>query len=317
MTREIKRDLNRAAALYKNKKHQDAFEIYEKHFLENPEAFGHWDKIRYCWCIYYLHIKNPADSTELFEYAETVTDIVKQDDLNSAPVCVYTQVVFNVIMYLKNQDDWEYMTYWLDKLDPKLLDEKQNTSGEKTYPSKREEYYKFMSTALLKCGDYEECIEVSQEALNTVKVDFAFDGDVWLNWRIGKSLLGLKQYGDALEYFEKVAPIKKEWYMYKDMAICCHEMHMKDDAVKYARMAVLAKGSFSSKVNLYCLIYKILKDSRPEIAMKHAELFLGLKLQNGGAIPEFIDDLDIDEDNLNIESLESEICDFWKSYGGD
>lgn len=317
MTREIRKELNRARRLYQSKKHEEAYEIYDSLYMKNPEAFDHWDKVRYCWCMYYLFIRNPKDDSQLFEYVEMVTDTVKQEDINVSPVCVYTQCVFKAIMHLKKQDDWEYMLYWLDKLNPELLNEDQNESNGVVYPSKKEEYYKFLTTALLKCGDYEECIEASQKALQSIKVDFAFDGDVWLNWRIGKSLMGLDQYGDALTYFEKVMPVKNDWYIYKDMAICSHEILRDGDALKYARQAVMAEGPSSSKVNLYCLIYKILKDSNPEAAMMHAELFLALKIESGAHIPEEIEDLDIDEESLDIHSLESQVSDFWKNYEGD
>lgn len=130
MTREIRKDLNRAKALYKSGKRQEAFEIYDKHFLENPDKFDHWDKIRYCWCMYYLYIKDSTDEGELFEYTETVTDIVKQEDLNESPVCVYTQCVFKALMYLKSQEDWEYMLYWLDKLNPELLSANDKESSD-------------------------------------------------------------------------------------------------------------------------------------------------------------------------------------------
>ena len=310
MTREIRKDLDKAKGLYGAKKYREAFEIYNKHFLESPNKFDYWNKVRYCWCMYYLFIKDASDETELFEYAEIVTDTVKQVDLNNAPVCVYTQCVFSAIMFLKSRQDWGYMLYWLDKLDPKLLSDRDKKSKDSKYPSKKEDYYRYLSAALIKSGDYEECIETSKEALDVIN-DFAFNGDVWHKWRIGKSLNMLGQPQEALEYLNDVAQSKNDWYIMKEIADCHYKIGDYENAMDYASKAVLADGEANLKVNLYLLIYNILKDSNPDLALKHAKLYLAIKLESGAAVAEEIDDLNIDEGAMDIESLEIEIRNYW------
>lgn len=310
MTREIKKELNQASRLYKAGKIQEAFEIYDKHFLKNPEVFNHWDKIRYCWCMYYLFIKDSTDETELFDYTERVTEIVRQEDLNKSPVCVYTQCVFKAIMYLKSQEDWEYMLYWLDKLNPELLNQNPKEGGDTKYPSKKEDYYRYLSTAYLKCGDYEDCINASAEALDVID-SFAFNGDIWHMWRIAKSLNKLNHPEEALEYLNKVVNVQNDWYILKEIADCYYQTGNNDKAIEYAAKAVLTDDSVNVKVNLYYLIYNILKDSNEELALKHAKLFLALKLESGANIPDDIEELDIDEADLDASELEREIKDYW------
>ncbi|MBQ7927349.1 MAG: tetratricopeptide repeat protein [Methanobrevibacter sp.] len=307
MTREIRKDLKRAARLYKSAKRQEAFEIYDEHFSKNPEAFDRWDRIRYCWCMYYLFIKDQTDETDLVDYTERVCEITAQEDLNKSPVCVYTQCVFKVIMFLKVREDWEYMLYWLDKLNPRLLSEKQRDSK---YPSKKEDYYKYLSTAYLKCGDWQECIDASKEALNTIE-SYAFHGDIWHMWRIAKSLNQLSRPQEALDYLNRVVEVEREWYVLKEMADCHHQLGNDQMALEYAKKAVLSDDDVKIKVNLYLLIYRILKDSNESLAITHARLYLAIKLENGGDIADEIEDLNLDEDGLDIEELESEIRSYW------
>ena len=306
----IRKDLNRAKALYKAGKRQEAFEIYDKHFLENPDMFDHWDRVRYCWCMYYLFIRDNTDEGELFEYAESVTDIVKQEDLNSSPVCVYTQCVFKVLMHLKAREDWQYMLYWLDKLNPELLSAKDKQSSDSRFPSKKEDYYRYLSTAYIKCGDYEDCIATSKEALETIE-SFAFEGDVWHMWRIAKSLNRLDRPQEALVYLNKVAEVQHDWYILKELADCCYKTGNTAEAIEWARKAVLTDDPVTVKVNLYYLIYNILKDTNHDMALRHAELFLALKLESGAGIPDDIECLDIDEAGLDVKELESEIRAYW------
>ena len=310
MTRETRKELNKAKALYGAKKYQEAFEIYEDQFSKNPKSLDYWSRVRYCWCMYYLFIKDSADETELVEYAEIVTDTVRQVNLNKSPVCVYTQCVFSVIMFLKSNQDWEYMLYWLDKLNRDLLSDRDKESGNAKYPSKKEDYYRYLSTAYVNCGDYEECISTSKEALEKI-TDFAFDGDVWHMWRIGKSLNRLSQPQEALEYLTKVIEARDDWYILKEAADCHYRLGDNDSAVEYASRAVFADGETKIKVNLYHLIYNILKESDPDAALMHAKLYLALKLENGGEIDNEIEDLYIDEDSLDITKLEKEVREYW------
>ena len=313
MTREIRKDLNRASQLYKDKNHEEAFEIYDKHYSQNPEAFKHWDKIRYCWCMYYLFIRDSDDETELVDYTERVTEIVRQDDLNNSPVCVYTQCVFKVIMFLKAEDDWEYMLYWLEKLNPKLLSENEKDSEDSRFPSKKEDYYRYLSTAHFKCGEWQECIDASAQALDTL-TSFAFNGDVWHKWRMAKSYNRLGKPEDALKYLYEVVEVQKDWYILKELADCSYQVGKTDDAMKYAGRSVLADGSVNVKVNLYHLIYNILKDSDESMALKHAKLYLAIKLESGAQVAEEIEDLNIDETDLEISELEAEIRDYWAEF---
>ena len=141
MSKDIKKELLDAKKLYKSKNYREALEIYEKHYPDNSEEFNKWDKIFYSWAIYQLYIKDYDDETELMEYTQLITELIRQSDLNKSPTCAYTLSVFKVLDYLYKEGDYEYLLIWLDKIDPTLLDAKQSEFNGRIYPSRREKYY--------------------------------------------------------------------------------------------------------------------------------------------------------------------------------
>lgn len=309
----VRKELLEAKKLYKSKDYEKALELYESHYLEHPELLNNWDKIFYSWSIYQLHIKNYENESELFEYAELITELIPQGDLNKAPVCAYTLSVFKVLNCLKENNDWEYMIYWLDKLNPDLLDEKQGHGQDIVFASNREKYFNFASKAYLECRDYEDCIEISKKALESL-TKFTNNSDVWYNWRIAKSLKVLNRNEEALDCLKEVSKVKGDWFVQKEIAENYYILNDAESAKDYITNAVLTNDPDIIKVNLYYLIYKILKDDDPELALLHARYFVAIKLESDALIPDEIDELLIDENDLDIKSLKRQIKDYWSDY---
>lgn len=313
MSEEIKKELLDAKKLYKSKNYSEALEIYEKHYHENSEEYNKWDKIFYSWAIYQVYIKDYDDETELIEFTQLITELIRQSDLNKRPTCAYTLSVFKVLDYLYKERDYEYLLYWLDKIDPALLDAKQSEFNGRIYPSRREKYYTYSSKAYLETKDYTNCILISEKALNEFH-HFANDNDVWFNWRIAKSLKELNKPENALTYLEKVSKVKRDWFVSKEIAENYFMLDDKENALKYIIESVLTDEPPSLKINLFYLIYQLLKDDKPELALEHAKLFEALKLEYGASIPEDIEKLMIDENELDIDKLEQKIKDYWLQY---
>lgn len=309
----VRKDLLEAKKLYKSKNYQEALNIYESLYQQYSDLFNKWDNIFYSWSIYQLNVKNQENEVELFDNVELITELIPQGDLNNSPVCAYTLSVFKVLNYLKDTNDWEYMIYWLDKLNPDLLDEKQGHGNDIVFASNREKYFNFASKAYLECGDFEECIEVSRKALNSLE-NFTNSSDVWYNWRIAKSLKELGQNEEALTYLKEVSKVKRDWFVSKEIAENYYILNDTENALEYVCNAVLTNDPAKIKVNLYYLAYNILKDDSPEIALKHAELFTALKIQTEAALPDDIEELFIDEDTLDVNVLEKQIKDYWSDF---
>ena len=144
--------------------------------------------------------------------------------------------------------------------------------------------------------------------------EFTNDSDVWYNWRIAKCLKDLDKNEEALSYLKEVSKVKRDWFVSKEIAENYFMLNDVDNACEYISKAVLTNDPASIKVNLYYLIYQILKDSNPDLALKHAELFVALKLDSDSQIPSVIDELLIEEENLDKYQLEKEIKAYWSEY---
>ena len=311
-SKEIRKELNEAKKLYKAKKFTEALTIYEKYYNESPEDLNRWDRTLYSWSLYHLYIKESVDEDKMFESAELVTELINQDDLNERPVCAYTFTVFKVLDILYSEKDYYDLLAWLDKINPELLDEKRFKTEDRVYRSKKEKYYDYATKAYFEVEDYEKCIETSKQALESLE-NFTNSSDVWYNWRIAKSYRELLKNEEALDYLEEVVKVKKDWFVQKEIAENYHAIGNDEKAEDYICDAVLSNDPVTIKVNLYHLAYKILSKINPELALKHAELFYAIKLENDSQVPDDIEELLIDDD-LDRNALESEIRQYWMDY---
>ncbi len=308
---DIRKDLAEARKLYNFKRYEESLEIYERLFKENPEAFTASNKVSYAWAIYHVHIKNATNEYEMFDYTEFITEITNQGNLNKFPTCPYTFSVFKVMDKLKDQNDYFNLVYWIEKINPDILSQARAKPNGR---SRKEKYFDYASKTYLELEDYEMCIEVSRKALDCL-FKFTNNGDTWHRWRIGKSLGKLGHHEEALEYLSEVIKVKQEWYIYREIADNYNALGNQDEAMKYICDAVLTEAPVTMKVNLFGLIYQILKDKEPEIAIRHAELYYLLKLESGsGNILQEIEELNIDEDTLDMFELTSKIKEYWKKF---
>lgn len=260
-----------------------------------------------------VHIKNYEDENDLIEASEFITELIDQADLNKAKNCPYTRAVLKVIKLLYERNEYFNLIYWLEKINPNLLSQNRGTYNGRPKKSDREKFYDIATKTYLECEDFEICVELSKNALESLD-EFTNDSDVWYRWRIAKSLKELNQNKKALEYLNEVAKVKRDWFIQKEFVDNYLALDINEEALKYISKAILANGSANYKVNLYCQIYHILKESEPEIALKHALLYYLLKIDTSAVMDEEIEDLLIDETELNQKELEKEISNYWLEF---
>lgn len=310
---DIKNNLRQAKKEYNSKNYDESLKIYENVFSQFSELFNLNDLISYCWVIYQVHVKQFVDENDLFEAVERICELIPQADLNNVNTCPYTFSVLKVMDYLYKQNEYYNIPYWAEKLNPEYLDEKRSSFKGRMCRSRIEKYYDYLSKSYLECAEWEECIEISTEALKSLDV-FTNYGDVWHHWRIAKSLRELNQSKKALTHLEEVIKVKKDWFIYKEFVENYYILNDAEKALKYVSGAVLTNDPDKMKVNLYYLIYKLLAESNPDIAFRHAELYYLIKLENNSEISSDIEDLYIDEDELDKDKLTKEIEEYWSNY---
>ena len=312
MDNDIRNQLKEARKLYDSKKYDESLEMYEELFNESPEEFDLNSRISYCWAIYQVHVKNFVDEDELFEAVDFITDLIPQADLNEVNTCPYTFSVMRVLDFLYKRQEYYNIFDWIFRLNPDLLDEYRSNFKGRVYRSRKEKFYDYASKSYLACADWELCIEISNEALYTLK-EFTNDSDIWYQWRIAKSLKELNQNNKALEYLKEIVSVKQEWFVFKEIMENYYILNENEKAIMYINKAVLTDDSIKLKVNLFYLIYEILKDSNYDLALKHAQLYYLLKLDSNSEVSCDIEEL-IDENELDKNVLINQINNYWSSY---
>ena len=285
-----RQQLLEAKNAYKAKDYRKAYELYSQLYKKVP--FDNSARYSYAWTIYQLRVKEHHTREQLIEDAELITELTRQNNLNYTKMCVYTMSVFKVLKLLYSEKDFDSLPHWLDKINPDLLDEIRFTKEDKTYPSNRENYYIYASVTYFKLADYEKCIEVSREALRTLR-KFTNNSAEFFQWRLAKSLRQIGEYAESLKFLNILQ--LDEWYVYHEIAENYYCLDDRANSLKYAVKAAVKDGPMDMKYNLYNLLYNLLETTDPVHAEMHHELCEAIL------------------DGEDHRQLEDELYTFWKT----
>lgn len=286
-----KKELQNAKNAYRNRDYDRAYEIYTRLYSEVP--FDNSSRYSYAWAIYQSKIKDYSSKEELLTSVERVCELTRQNNLNHTKLCVYTMSVIKVLKLLYYEKDYENLSYWLDKLNPELLDQNRFTRDGRIYPSNMEHYYIYASVTYFKLKEYEKCIAVSRQALGKLN-RFTDDSAEYFQWRIAKSYRQLGEYDESLKFL-KILQLN-EWYVYHEIAENYYCLDDFKSSLQYAVKAARLDGAMDMKYNLYRLLAELLRKDYPDMADKHDEL---------------CELILCDEDDGKRE-LEDELVGFWK-----
>ncbi len=185
--------------------------------------------------------------------------------------------------------------------------------------SDKENWYAFKTKSLFETGMYQECFEVSKQALEAFE-KFHYSNDIWFARRIALSKKHLGNSDEALNELLKILRRKREWFIQSEVAEIYKENGDFEKAFKYAIEAINNFGDLEYKVGLLVLIADILeKKQENELSFKHYMLSKLLRQQEEWKVPQT---LDYTLQNLgfaqipieHLPSLKRELKNYWNTF---
>lgn len=184
--------------------------------------------------------------------------------------------------------------------------------------SDKENWYAFKTKALFEIQKYQECFELSKQALEVFE-KFHYSNDVWFARRIALSKKYLGNSADALNELLQVLRRKKEWFIQSEVAEIYKENGDFEKSFKYAIQAINNFGDLEYKVGLLVLIAEILEHKHEkELAFKHYMLSKLLRQQEEWKVPQTLDfalqNYECAQVPLEqLQSLKRELNNYWNS----
>lgn len=236
------------------------------------------------WCHYYRHFQNAPPPNQpvpkaYWDAAEDVLALCSNDPHSQFAPCV--RVVFTVVKRLEDYPSTEENVHkrldWLGRLDPDKLNGQgdsftDNEGKVRKTASDRENWYSHMSKALLDGGRYEDTIALCTEALNRFDT-LHYGNDIWFGKRTAEAKAALGRTEEAIEDYKRLALQKPEWFLYYDIACLAKKLGNKDEALRYAAEAALARSPLHFKADLFLLLAVLLRDDgQDDLAKQHAQL---------------------------------------------
>jgi tetratricopeptide (TPR) repeat protein len=211
---------------------------------------------------------------------------------------------------------------WTNKLNYEILDNTpfsftDNEGKTRELAPKKEQYFMWRTKALFEKGLFDECIELSQKALDTFK-NFHYSNEIWFARRISLSYKGLGQSETALEQLKSLLKRKDEWFIHKEIAEIYFEQGNNEQALKYAIDSALGFGDAGKKLNVYKLLSQILiSNNQNEEAKKHVEFMYQIRKANERRIDNDLQNLinkfQIDTTKtVNLRDFERELKQLWE-----
>lgn len=185
--------------------------------------------------------------------------------------------------------------------------------------SDKENWFAFKTKALFETGQYQECFEISKQALEAFE-KFHYSNEIWFARRIALSKKHLGNSAEALNELLQILRRKKEWFIQTEVAEIYKESGDFDKAFKYAIDAINNFGDLEYKVGLLVQIAEILeKKEEKELAFKHYSLSKLLRQQEEWKVPQTIEyalqNLGFVQISLEqLPNLKKELKSYWNTF---
>lgn len=306
-------------ALKKMERYREGLKLSFEVLKRNPQYKRVQDI--YCWFIYYEYIRNfhyqNGNEGDFFKAVDFIVKFAENNEYTP-----YRYSLWKAVDYLESKAsiNYEKINYYISLLSPNILSAEpkklMKDNKEMKLASEREKWYSIKSKALLKNGQYEECIRISQEALRTFK-ELHHDNNIWFNYRIAVSKIELGDLDRAEEILVNLLKEKEQWFLYESMFKIYIKKNDFDKALKFAASAALSFGEHKHKLKLYEEISDFISQKGMEKeAYYHLLLIKKVREENDWKISnEFLAKLyKYNEEELNKTSLIRYLEAFWRQY---
>ena len=227
----------------------------------------------------------------------------------------------------KPNANWKLVSDICDLISPELLHtdcrtievERKGQKKPMELASDKENWYAYKSKALMKLGIFQECYEVSKQALDLFEV-FHYSNDIWFARRIALSKKNLGNSADAIAELQQVLRRKKEWFIQKELAALYQEAGDIEKAFNYAISAINNFGDLEYKVDLLFLLGELLKSKQEnDLAFKHFSLSQLIRIKEEWNIPSKLHSalsqfattaIPVDK----LQELKGELRKYWNSF---
>lgn len=233
------------------------------------------------WAGYDQEIKKFAAEENLDELIKSAINILRlQPDKLPQEL-----IVMAVVKLAKQKEEWQIVSEWCDKLEPKNLD---NTTINGKGKSKQEQWFFAKIKSLIQLGLWKEARLWALEAIKLYPREIHF-------YRWAALALGYQgEVKQAINELEKIILKQRvEWYILQDLANFYSSLNQLDRAIHFNCRAALAPGEYKAKVTLYMNIAQLSLDTKNiEMAVRNIELSKAIREQEGWKIKQDLQKLD-------------------------
>mgnify|MGYP001170057836 FL=1 len=217
-----------------------------------------WDSIRHntAWCIYFQYFKDKCELPveDAIEWLEKIKELFPSaPGLHPLPLSVFS--------YINKHPELPpaLIIQLCLLLDPQKLETEPvpNKNGKFPFPSQREKYITILTKAYFATENYNECLDLCQETLNS-SLPLTPNEPIWLKRRIALCHSHLGEEEKALQEMKEILQTKKDWFLYYEAATISFTLKNIEEAVDFAIRAALGPGDIENKIHLWELLKSIL-----------------------------------------------------------
>lgn len=268
------------------------------------------------------------DRSELLEKVETLIPIL--NSFNSDFTKTLSSNLFTIVLKSEKKKpapNWKLVNEFCNKFEREKLSkecstikvERKGQLKDMELASDFENWYAYKTKALTKLGEWQECFDLSKEALEKIE-NLHYSNDVWFSRRVALSNRNLGNTEDTIQELQTILKKKREWFIQKELAELFFEKGNIESALKQATDAMNNFGPLEFKVDLLYLLGKILKQQdKLELSFQHFSLSKLIRQAEEWKMPQKLFDelrtftfLEIPQ--MDFKKLKNELQKYWDSF---